>query len=126
MSASEIKYLITVYDLAKYFNKVRQIDIAESLQYSKASVSIAMENLECKRLIVKDDNGSVTVLPAGAAIAERYKKCAAVVEDMLVNKLNSRTCAAKSDALKIICAISKENFDKLRTLIENKEIDICL
>lgn len=125
MSMSEIKYLITVYDLAKNYKKVRQIDIAECLQYSKASVSIAMDNLECKRLIKKDDNGSIVILPAGAAIAEQYIKCAEKVEGMLINKLSSRASAAKSDALKIICAMSKENFDRLCALTNNKELGIC-
>lgn len=126
MSESEVKYLITLYELSEWNKKVRQIDIAETLFYSKASVSIAMENLEGKRCVVKGENGGIELLPVGAAIAVRYKKCAKTVERFLLKVLGSRDSVAKTDALKIVCSLSKENFEKLCALSENEEMKICL
>lgn len=126
MSESEVKYLITLYELSELNKKVRQIDIAETLRYSKASVSIAMDNLEGKRCVAKDENGGIELLSVGSAIAVRYKNCAKTVEKFLLSLLGSRESVAKSDALKIVCSLSKENYDKLCALSENEEMIICL
>ena len=64
-------YLETILILHQKNGAVRSIDIANELQYSKPSVSIAMRNLRENGYIRVDDNGFITLLPQGMEIAER-------------------------------------------------------
>ena len=51
--------------------KVRSIDIAESMSFTKPSVSIAMKKLKEQHHIVVDENGYVELTESGYKIADR-------------------------------------------------------
>lgn len=58
-------YLETILMLSQRGTDVRSIDIANELDFSKPSVSIAMKNLRENGYIEMDDNGHITLLPPG-------------------------------------------------------------
>lgn len=58
-------YLETILMLSQRGTDVRSIDIANELDFSKPSVSIAMKNLRENGYIEMDDNGHITLLPRG-------------------------------------------------------------
>ena len=52
-------YLETILILSKRLGKVRSIDIASELSYSKPSVSVAMKNLRTNGYIEVDPEGYI-------------------------------------------------------------------
>ncbi|HBG12617.1 MAG TPA: DNA-binding protein, partial [Clostridium sp.] len=54
-------YLETILMLKKRNGYVRSIDIAEELDFSKPSVSVAMKNLRENGYIGIDENGHITL-----------------------------------------------------------------
>lgn len=65
-------YLETILMLSQRGTDVRSIDIANELDFSKPSVSIAMKNLRENGYIEMDDNGHITLLPPGEEDCPAY------------------------------------------------------
>ena len=63
-------YLETILLLQQRKGSVRSIDIANELEFSKPSVSVAMKNLRQGGYIEVDAAGQIHLLPPGLAIAE--------------------------------------------------------
>jgi len=68
-------YLETIHVLSQRNGMVRSIDIANEMNFSKPSVSVAMRNLRENGYIQVSPEGFITLLPAGEAIArEIYER----------------------------------------------------
>ena len=63
-------YLEAVLMLEEKNGLVRSVDIANELNFSKPSVSIAMKKLRQSGYIEMDDSSLITLTPAGRAVAE--------------------------------------------------------
>ena len=63
-------YLERVLMLQKNGNRVRAIDIAKSMGYSKPSVSIALKKLREAGMITVDENGYLALTDEGKEIAK--------------------------------------------------------
>ena len=61
-------YLETILMLQKSMGQVRSIDIANEMNFTKASVSVAMKNLRGKGYITMADNGYITLTENGKII----------------------------------------------------------
>ena len=68
-------YLETILMLGHTKPHVRSIDIANELDFSKPSVSVAMKNLRQNGYIQVDGNGYITLTDAGRKIAETENCC---------------------------------------------------
>ena len=64
-------YLESILMLKERKGFVRSIDIANELDYTKASVSIAMKKLRENGYVETDANGLLTLTPEGLEIAAR-------------------------------------------------------
>lgn len=64
-------YLETILMIKNKKGTVRSIDIANELEFSKPSVSVAMKNLRENGYIDVDSNGYITLLKSGLEIAEK-------------------------------------------------------
>ncbi|MCH5321779.1 MAG: metal-dependent transcriptional regulator, partial [Eubacterium sp.] len=64
-------YLETILMIKNKKGAVRSIDIANELEFSKPSVSVAMKNLRENGFIDVDANGYITLLESGQEIAEK-------------------------------------------------------
>ncbi len=115
--ASAENYLETIYMLHKSKGMVRSIDIANELDFSKPSISVAMKNLRENGYIEMDKDGHITLLEAGLEIAERMYERHTVISKFLMN-LGVDEDTATEDACKIEHVISDESFDAIKNSIK--------
>ncbi len=118
---SEENYLEAIYLLNKEKGYVRAIDIANYLDYSKPSVSVAIKNLKEKDYIVLDDNSMISLTPLGLDKAESVYERHEVLSNILISIGVSKEQAI-NDACRIEHIISQETFDKIKTYF-NKSLD---
>lgn len=111
-------YLETILLLQKKYGRVRSIDIANELNYTKASVSIAMKNLREKEYISMADNGYITLTPSGLQRAENVLERHTVLSDWLMQIGVSRETAL-SDACRVEHDLSEESFAAIKRHVNN-------
>lgn len=106
-------YLETILMLQKRKGSVRSIDIANELEFSKPSVSVAMKNLRTNGFIEVDPSGQIHLLPPGLEIAERVLEKHTMLTGLLV-ALGVDPEIAAEDACRIEHVISNESFEALK------------
>ena len=103
-------YLETILLLSKKNPYVRSLDIAEEMNYSKPSVSRAVNILKDNDYIAIDKNGHITLLEKGLKTATKIYERHVVVTDCLV-RLGVSQEQAETDACKIEHVLSDESFN---------------
>lgn len=106
-------YLETILILSKRQGQVRSIDIANELNFSKPSVSVAMKNLRQNGYILVDNNGHITLTETGLTIANNVLERHHLITDLLVALGVSPEVAAE-DACRMEHVISEESFNALK------------
>lgn len=106
-------YLERILVLKKEIGNVRSIDLANSMQFSKASVSIAMKKLKELRFINIDDKGYIELTDTGLIIAENILERHTILSNLLI-KLGVDKEIAFEDACKIEHDLSDESFDAIK------------
>jgi Mn-dependent DtxR family transcriptional regulator len=102
-------YLETIHVLGLKGNRVRSIDVVNELEYSKASVSVAMKNLKTKGYVIMDAEGYITLTAKGLKIAETmYERHVAISEWLMFLGVDKKT--AIHDACKMEHAMSEKSF----------------
>jgi len=109
-------YLETIYMLGQKQSFVRSIDIANELNFSKPSVSVAMKNLRTSGYIQVEDNGHISLTESGLEIAEKMYERHTVISTWLM-RLGVPKDIATEDACRIEHVISSESFDALKSHI---------
>ncbi len=115
--ASAEDYLEAILSLHLRSGTVRSIDIANELNYSKPSVSVAMKKLRESGYIQVDPDGSITLLPGGEEIARRIYERHQLLTDFFV-RLGVDPEVAAADACKVEHDLSEETFQKIKEHIE--------
>ena len=112
-------YIETIYVLSQEKAKVRSIDIAEHMGYSKPSVSRAMGLLKQGGYVVMDGDGFITLTELGkheaVKIFERH-----TVLSQLLKHLGVSDATASEDACKIEHVISEQTFSCLKEILAGK------
>lgn len=108
-------YLETILMIKNKKGAVRSIDIANELDYSKPSVSVAMKNLRENGYIDVDSNGYINLLDTGREIAEKMYERHTILSDWLTS-LGVDPNIAVEDACKIEHIISVESFEAIKKL----------
>ena len=106
-------YLETIYQIQKEKGQVRSIDIARDLNYSKASVSIAMKKLRENNYIQIDGNGFIFLTDSGLSIAKRINDRHELLTNALI-ALGVSKEQAEIDACKVEHNISEETFEAIK------------
>lgn len=106
-------YLETILMLQSRLGRVRSIDVANELNYSKPSVSLAMKKFRENGLVEFDDKGYISLTDAGRAIAERTFERHNLIASYLM-RIGVREATAREDACRIEHALSSESFDKIK------------
>ena len=106
-------YLETILVLHQRKGSVRSIDIANELEFSKPSVSVAMKNLRQKGYIEMDASGLIHLLPEGRAIAEAVLEKHRLMTQFLM-ALGVREEVAAEDACRIEHVLSDESFEAIK------------
>ena len=113
-------YLERILMLTKKNGKVKSIDIAEDMHYSKASVSIAMKKLKEKNYITIE-NGFILLTDEGYQVANEMFERHNIISSLLV-ELGVDKKFALEDACKIEHVISPESFEAIKnSMARHKE-----
>jgi Mn-dependent DtxR family transcriptional regulator len=115
-------YLETILILSLKGNQVRSIDIANELDYSKPSVSVAMKNLREKGYILTDADGYITLTAKGRKIADSMYERHVAISDWLVYLGVDKKTAAQ-DACKMEHTMSDKSFSAIKKHIENWKLN---
>lgn len=106
-------YLESILMLKERKGFVRSIDIANELDYTKASVSIAMKKLRENGYIAVDGEGNLTLLEPGREIAERiYSRHRLLTHFFMQLGVDEKTAA--EDACKAEHILSEQTLEKIR------------
>lgn len=105
-------YLEAILMLQERNGSVRSVDIAGELEYSKASVSVAMKKLRENGYVVVDGDGFLSLTPAGAEIASHIYQRHKALTDFFVS-LGVDPEVAAQDACKVEHDLSEETFERL-------------
>lgn len=106
-------YLETILILKHKLSNVRSIDIANELNYTKPSVSVAMKQLRENGLISIDENGFINLTDEGNKVASRvYNRHTLLTKALVFMGVSEET--AKEDACRIEHDISDETYDCLK------------
>lgn len=106
-------YLETILLLQRKNGRVRSIDIANELNFSKPSVSVAMKSLREKGLIIMAETGYITLTDEGLSKAEKVLERHTLLSNWLI-QLGVNETTAHEDACRIEHDISEETFDALK------------
>ena len=106
-------YLETILVLSKTQPSVRSVDVGEHMGFSKPSVSRAIGLLKKGGYVISDEDGYLSLTPAGEEIAlkmyERHKLLTAFLVELGVDE-----GTAACDACKIEHHISDESFEAIK------------
>ena len=106
-------YLERILMLQENNKTVRAIDIAESMEYSRASVSIALKKLKADNLINVNTDGLITLTDQGRQTALTIYEKHRYITSFLIH-LGVDEKIALEDACKIEHDLSLESFEKLK------------
>ena len=106
-------YLETILMLSQVKPHVRSIDIANELEFSKPSVSVAMKNLRENGYILVDCSGHITLTEAGRTIAETmYERHTLLSNWLMYLGVDQKT--AVEDACRMEHVLSATSFDAIK------------
>ena len=96
---------------------VRSIDVANHLNFTKPSVSVAMKNFREEGYISMDADGSITLTEKGQEIAQRmYERHQIIAKALMALGVDEAT--AYEDSCKIEHDISDLSFKKIKEHLE--------
>ena len=110
-------YIETIYRLSRESKFVRSIDVAQSLGYSKPSVSRAVSRLRQQGYLLMDKDGFLSLTDEGNSVAQKIFERHTVLSGLLVSLGVDEKIAAQ-DACKIEHVISDESFAAVKRYLE--------
>ena len=106
-------YLETIHRLSMEQQVVRSIDVAESMGYSKPSVSRAVALLKQGGYLLVNDHGHLSLTEEGKKVAEKVFERHTVLTAMLTALGVDRETASE-DACRIEHVISEQTFEAIK------------
>ena len=115
-------YLETILVLTKKNGSVRSIDIADAMQFTKASVSRAMSILKRDNYIIMHPDGSILLTKEGlkkaTAVYDRHVTLTRFINEVLGVDVE----IAEKDACRIEHIISPETFAGIKAQLSQKKV----
>ena len=111
-------YLETILILQSKNGSVRSIDIANELDYTKASISRAMSILKKEGYIIMEEGGSIHLTDLGYQMATQIYERHRLLTEYLVKALQVEEETAVADACRMEHVISQESFHKIKDWVE--------
>lgn len=112
LTASNIRYLLTMKELGRADGGARCIDIAAALKLSKPSVHNMMESFVKSGLVCKNAYGMAYFTDAGREVAERYARYFDAVGVMLARNF-PRAADLRDAACLLLAEIPDEDLEAL-------------
>ena len=113
IQASAENYLEAILVLSKKKSNVRAVDIAQHMNFSKPTISIAMRQFRDNGYINIDSNRHISLTEKGAEIANRTHERHNLIADLLI-RIGVDEETAFTDACKIEHCISEKSFECLK------------
>ena len=113
ISKSLEEYLKTMYILKTQNGNIRVTDIANKMNYSKASVNKALHNLKEHELVNYETYGTIELTKKGEELAKKIIEAYDIVYLFLKDVLNLEDEEAKKEAEKIKSTITDKTINKL-------------
>lgn len=110
-------YLETIYQLSRERGAVRSVDVAESMGYSKPSVSRAVGLLKKGGYLLMEKDGTLTLTETGLETAHKIFERHTTLTSLLI-RLGVDPETASEDACKMEHVISDETFDAFKRHIK--------
>lgn len=110
-------YLKTILILEKKNSKVRAIDIARALQFSRPTVSQQIKNLSTLGFLELDERKQIKLTPKGREVAETTNRFHRGLIEFFT-KIGVSEETAFDDACRIEHYISQETFDRMRDFLD--------
>lgn len=107
-------YLETILLLQKKNGSVRSVDVANALEYSKASISRAMGILRKAGFVIIEEGGNIKLTEEGLARANAVYERHQLISRFLVDTLALDPAIADRDACRIEHIISEETFERMK------------
>lgn len=117
MNESGENYLETIYNLTQKFGRVRPVDIAKELNYSKPSVSRAVKKLKSAGLLTIDESGYLILTPSGEEHAKEIVDKHEYIKEYLIRILHLEDGVAEKDACRIEHIISPETLYEMKNAV---------
>ena len=114
-------YLETIYMIKNEKGSVRSIDVANRLNFSKPSVSVAMKAFREEGYVTSDCDGNLSLTEKGLEIATKMYERHEVIARMLM-AIGVDEAVAYEDSCKIEHDISQQTFDKIKEHLAKKHI----
>ena len=109
-------YLETILILNRRLPAVRSIDVANELNFSKPSVSVAMKNLKTHKYITVSEEGYILLTNEGRKLAENIYERHTLLTDWL-GHLGGDPQISASDAGKMEQDITPESYEAMKKCI---------
>ncbi len=106
-------YLERILILKQKNGKVISLDIANSMNYSKPSISRAMKNLRENNYITIDSNGNIELTEAGLQIANKMYDRHNILSQIFI-ELGVDPDIALRDACKLEHDLSEETYNAIK------------
>lgn len=117
LGESKEDYLEAMYILKRQKGYVRNFLLCNYLNYSKASVSVAIRGLVAERYVIKDEHGYVELTAEGKKIAKKVYARHLLLKEFL-ERIGVSPETANYDACRMEHTISEESFQKIQELVE--------
>ena len=114
-------YLERILMLHQSIGLVRAVDIANLMNFSKPSVSIALKKLRQNAYVTIDDGGYISLTDSGREIAERVFERHRLISKLLM-ALGVDEEVAKEDACRIEHDLSVESFEAIKEYCRKQEL----
>ena len=106
-------YLEAILVLSQRLPLVRSIDVANYMEFSKPSVSVAVSNLKNALLLTVEADGGLHLTEAGRALAEQiYERHSLLTKWLISLGVDEETAAA--DACRMEHVLSQTSFEALK------------
>ena len=115
-------YLEQIFMLSKTMDKVRAIDLAQALGFSRPTVSVMLRELRDGGFVVTNDQGALSLTEKGEQVASKIYERHCLITSMLV-AIGVPTEIAKKDACLLEHDVSEETLCCIRRFVakEGKE-----
>ena len=114
-------YLETILILEMEKGNVRSVDVANRLEFSKASISRAMGILREAGYLTIDDAGNLLLTETGREKANQIYERHKLITRFFVEALEVSEETAEKDACRIEHVISDETFEQMRLWLQTAE-----
>ena len=116
LGESKEDYLEAAYVLKRQKGYVRNSMLSDYLNYSKASVSVAIRGLLADGYVIRDRYGSIELTEEGRKIAKKIYARHVLLEEFL-RRIGVSSETANRDACRMEHTISEESYKKIQELV---------